>query len=130
MLKKLLALSLVFAFGFGLAACEDLPEELTDVQKLNEATAALEISTEVDSDIEFPATALHDITVTWESANEDLISNEGVVTQPSFTEGDQDVLITAKLKLGELEYEKDFTVTVLATTELNDQEKLNAAVAA
>ena len=49
MLKKLLALSMVVAFAFGLAACEQLPEGLTDVQKLDEAVADLTIPTEFHS---------------------------------------------------------------------------------
>ncbi len=129
MLKKLLALSMVVAFGFGLAACEQTPEGLTDVQKLDAAVADLSIPTEVSEDIDLPDSALHSITVTWESGNTDLIANDGTVTQPAFSDGNEDVLITATLTLGEVEYTKEFTVTVLATTELNDQEKLDAAVA-
>ena len=117
MLKKLLALSMVVAFGFGLAACEQTPEGLTDVQKLDAAVADLSIPTEVSEDIDLPDSALHSITVTWESGNTDLIANDGTVTQPAFSDGNEDVLITATLTLGEVEYTKEFTVTVLATTE-------------
>lgn len=127
MFKKLLALTMVFAIAFGLAACEQTTG-LTDVQKLDEAAEDLSIATEVSGDIELPATGLHGVTVTWVSANEAVIANDGTVTQPAKTAGDVEVALTATLTLGDEEYEIPFTVTVLAATDLNDAEKLNEAV--
>ncbi|WP_417762298.1 LamG-like jellyroll fold domain-containing protein [Shewanella sp.] len=50
--------------------------------------------------------------VTWVSSNPSLVSNDGVVTRPTMTQGDQQVTLTATITLDGQTATKDFVVTV------------------
>ncbi|WP_299090241.1 immunoglobulin-like domain-containing protein [uncultured Metabacillus sp.] len=68
---------------------------------------------EITTDLSFPKTGANGTTITWESQNQDNITNEGKVTRPSFEEGNQTVKITATISDGKNEATKEFTVTVV-----------------
>ena len=67
-------------------------------------------------------------TVTWSSNDTDVISNAGVVTRPSYTEGDLTIILTATLTQGLLDEEVEFLVFV-PKLELSISEKLQQALA-
>ncbi len=125
--KKLLALALVAVGAIVLAGCTPTDTGLSDLEKLGEALLEVNLATETSSDLTFPTTGLHDVVITWESSNPDIIANDGTVTRPTFTEGNQVVTITASLTLGDNTLTKTFEVTVLAATEKTDAERLAEA---
>jgi hypothetical protein len=145
MLKKLLTLSLVLFGALTLAACapEDTdtpetpvldctetpedPECVTDLEKLSEALNGLSLPTETSTDLTLPDTGLHGVTITWSSDNEAVISNAGVVTIPTFSEGDATVTLTATLVLGDDSFTKDYTIVVAAAAE-TDLDKATTAI--
>ncbi len=126
MIKKLLIFSLVFVGMFTLSACntDDGP---TDLEKLGEAMADLDIALEVSSDITFVTTGLHDVVITWASSDTDVIANDGTVTRPLFTEGDANVTITASLTIGDETLTKTFAVKVLKVTSISEAEQVDEA---
>ncbi|HZH62172.1 MAG TPA: immunoglobulin-like domain-containing protein, partial [Metabacillus sp.] len=67
----------------------------------------------VTSDLSFPKTGANGTSITWESKNQDIISNEGKVSRPSYEEGNKTVKIIATISDGKNEATKEFTVTVL-----------------
>ncbi|MDQ0858832.1 immunoglobulin-like domain-containing protein [Bacillus sp. V2I10] len=72
-----------------------------------------ETKDEITTDLSFPKTGANGTTITWESQNQDFITNEGKVTRPSFEEGNQAVTITGTISDGKNEATKEFTVTVV-----------------
>jgi len=125
--KKLLALTLVFVGAIGLAGCNPTVEGPSDLEMLAEALLEVDLADEASSDLTLPSSGLHDVVITWESSNTDVITDAGEVTIPTFTEGDQVVTITASLTLGDDTLTKTFEVTVLAATVKTDAEKLAEA---
>ena len=126
MIKKLLIFSLVFVGMLTLSACtvDDGP---TDLEQLGEAMADLDIALEVSADITFVDTGLHDVEITWESSNTDVIANDGTVTRPLFTEGDVNVTITAYLTIGDETLTKIFSVKVLKIADISEAEQVAEA---
>jgi len=125
--KRLLALMLVFTGAFAIAGCTPADDGPTDLEQLAEALLQVDLADEASSDLTFPSTGLHDVVITWESSDTSVIANDGTVTIPTFTEGDQVVTITASLTLGDDTLTKTFEVTVLAATVKTDVEKLAEA---
>ncbi|WP_223593681.1 immunoglobulin-like domain-containing protein [Neobacillus bataviensis] len=68
---------------------------------------------EITSDLLFPKKGSFGTTITWESINQDIITNEGKVNRPSYEDGDQKVGIIATISDGTKTITKEFTVTVL-----------------
>lgn len=52
-------------------------------------------------------------TITWQSSNTEVISNEGIVLRPTFLNGDENVSVTANVYKNGVEESKLFTLTVL-----------------
>jgi hypothetical protein len=127
MLKKLLTLTLVFVGIFALTACDNTPEGPTDLEKIAEALVEIDLPSETATDLTFPSTGLHDVTITWESSNTDVIANDGTVTIPLFTEGNKTVTVTAYVTIGENTLTKEFSVAVNAATVKTDAEKAQEA---
>ncbi len=129
MLKKILTLTLIFVGIFTLTACggDDEPT-LSDLDKLTEAFDGLALPTAIDGQLTLLDTGLHGVTITWESNKPAVISNTGLITNPSFGELDQTVTLTATLVLGENSFAKDFEVVVLATTVETDLAKANRLI--
>mgnify|MGYP000893964818 FL=1 len=128
MFKKLLALSLVFIGALTLSACNPdtgltTEEILTQIQ---EAVDNLSLPAQTSANLTLPNSEVHDVTITWASSNTDFISNAGVITAPTKTQGNKTVTMTATLSLEDQQLVKTFSVIVLAATALNDTEKVAA----
>ena len=129
MFKKLLAVTLIFVGALGLVGCKPEDEGLTDLEKLAEALVEVNLASEASSDLTLPTTGLHDVVIAWTSSDTDVIADDGTLTIPTFTDGNQVVTITASLTLGDDTLTKTFDVTVLAATVKTDVEKLADAKA-
>lgn len=68
---------------------------------------------EITSDLSFPKKGSYGTTISWESKNQDIITNEGKVNRPSYEDGDQKVGIIATMSDGTKKITKEFTVTVI-----------------
>ncbi|RKL65650.1 hypothetical protein CR203_19410 [Salipaludibacillus neizhouensis] len=68
---------------------------------------------EIKTNLSFPTNDDYNTTLTWKSSNQDLISNEGTVTRPSYEEESQEIVITVTVANGTNSITKEFTVTVL-----------------
>lgn len=93
-------------------------------QRVEEAMKDLELATEYGKDFELPATGLNGTTIEWISGNTGLVSiaAEAVdgkyvatVTVPA---SDENVTLTAKVKLGTYEDTKEFSITVKAASKV------------
>ena len=79
----------------------------------------------VTTDILLPTSGQYGCTITWESDNEAVVNNEGKVTRPSYTNGDETVTLTASITRGLFTTTRPFTVTV-TKLEKSAAEKLAA----
>ncbi len=77
---------------------------------LNENTA----SNSVTLDLHLPNVAPMGSSVTWTSSNSDVVSATGKVVRPTFTQGDQNITLTAVIKMGATIRDKQFSITVKA----------------
>lgn len=102
----------VMVLAVTLVACNN---EISNEQKLlkilEETTFA---QTEIQESITLPEID-DEVTVTWESSRTEFMSSDGVVTRPTFEEGDVKVFLTLTVSLGEDSLKKIFEFTVLAT---------------
>lgn len=157
-MKKLFSLLLIAVLGVSLAACgeniEYLPldqfqQEIDEIQdtldgllprdEYNPYTPALisDLQTAannltlpastVTSDITLPT--VDGVTIVWQSSHPDYVNATGKVTQPSFTTGDVNVILTALLFKDGQVTAKNFNLTVPALPE-SDQEKVAGAISA
>ncbi|MCF6411538.1 immunoglobulin-like domain-containing protein [Pseudalkalibacillus salsuginis] len=88
---------------------EKAAEELTLLHFLRYNDDAEQITTDLD----FPDSGAYDTTITWESSNPDVISNDGKVNRPAYLEGDIAVTLTATISDGTDSVTKEFTLTVM-----------------
>ncbi len=65
--------------------------------------------------------------ISWQSDNQNIISNDGLVYRPSSTATDQQVTLTATISYGNLSATKDFVLTVSKNSQ-SDQQILDAAI--
>ncbi len=68
---------------------------------------------EINSDLSFPKNGAFGTAITWESQNQNIITNDGKVNRPSYEDGDQSVGIIATISDGTKTLTKEFLVTVL-----------------
>jgi uncharacterized protein YjdB len=68
---------------------------------------------EINSDLSFPKNGAFGTSITWESQNQNIITNDGKVNRPSYENGNQSVGIIATILEGTKTLTKEFTVTVL-----------------
>ncbi|WP_308637869.1 immunoglobulin-like domain-containing protein [Paenibacillus silvisoli] len=104
----------------------------TDAEAVSAAKAALEIgfggsdtAASVTQALTMPA-GQFGTTVTWSSDTEATISDAGVVTRPSYTDGDATVTLTAIITKGAVSETKTFTLTVVKLAQ-TDAEAVSAA---
>ena len=98
-------------FSFNVVA---LP--ITDLESVTLAKEDLNISATlnaIDGNIALATDGLYDTTITWISSNSAIISTTGVVTRPSFSDGNQVVELTATISKGAESVTKVFELTVL-----------------
>ncbi len=83
--------------------------------------AALSVDSEVTSDISLPTKGtIGGSTIKWESSNESVISTKGEVKRPEKGGDDVTVTLKATVSYGSAAVSKEFTVTVLAQSELSN----------
>jgi len=120
-LKRLFSLIAIFLFAFTLVACGENEEEiaLAEAQELlDEAKTSLLITdmSNIVNSLDLPATGRNDVTITWSSNKTQYLANTGAVTRPTFTEGDQTVVLTATLTITYNVGDKADSVTKTVTT--------------
>ena len=98
---------------------------VTDVDAVSNAKSDLEIgfssgdsASNVTANLELVTTGANGVTITWMSDNESVISTMGQVTRPT-TGGNVIVTLTATLTKGSVQKTKMFTVTVLASNQVD-----------
>ncbi len=67
----------------------------------------------VESDLKLPEKGRNGSLIFWKSGNDRLLGPDGKVTRPKFGMGSRDVVLTAVLRRGSAEIEKNFTVHIL-----------------
>lgn len=103
-----------------LLSCQD-NEKIDIDQLLNDAGATLIYDEDIMSNIELPDTITYEnktIEIYWISSHLDIISQLGVVTRPTFEQGDVTVTLTAILTYQGKTHQKYIFITVLALPEV------------
>lgn len=109
----------------------ELPQELTDEEKVNLAHAVLNLDTlTVDADFELPSVGEFNTVITWESNMTNIITIENNIAVVNRPEETTSVKLTATIKLNDTEKKKEFTVTVLGTNQSQDELDVLAAAEA
>ena len=112
-LKNLFSLVLVFILSFFLFACN---KDEANKEVIEEAYASVLGGvdlTKVEEDLILPM-KVGEVLITWESSNEDVLTNSGIVTRQN---GDSIVILTATLKYNGTEVTKTETVIILGLHE-------------
>lgn len=100
-----------------------LPNEPTDLELLNEAYNALDFEdirnenlyeNNIISNMILPSEGLHDIIITWDSSDLTVITTDGTVLRPTYTNGNKAVVLTATLKKSDQTLQKIFSLIVTA----------------
>lgn len=113
MIKKF-AFGFIFAFmAFNLIGCEQ-EEPASDSDIVYEIINSISFDNQtVTADISIPEIA-EDVTVTWQSSNEAYLTSEGVVTIPTYIEGNQSVTLMLAVTLNDVVMTRTFDFTVIA----------------
>lgn len=78
----------------------------------------------IEGEVKLPtAYPRFDAEITWESSNYNVIDNEGKITRYAF---DRYITLTAKVKIGDLKSQADFSLVIAKKTITNQEEKLNS----
>ncbi len=118
-LKKFAFIGFISLFLIGIVGCNPTTEaEATDLEKVQAVLATIDLTdlSSVSADLTLPAPTTDGVTVTWSSSDTDFVSDAGVVTIPTFVEGEQEVVLTVTATLNEATESKTFTVTVSSET--------------
>ena len=87
---------------------------LSDLGKVKLAAEAINLGVSsldtVTEDLALPNKGLYNSKITWKTSDVNVINEEGSITR---TTSNQTVKLTAKVKINDATYEKDYTVTVL-----------------
>jgi endonuclease I len=122
-MKKIVMFFILFTFLWTISACED-------IEKTNQAEQLIkliDIGFSDNDDISHVTKNLTlntylggftNVTITWLSLNQDIISHEGEVTRPELN---TNVILIVRLKIGELTAQKNIELTVIGT-------RINAAI--
>jgi micrococcal nuclease len=126
MIKKYSLVLLALLTAFTLVGCDG--KSMTDSEKVREIRDSITFdSFEVNEDVTIPDIEAEDSTINWVSSNENYLTSNGVVTIPTFQEGNKEVSLTVTITLGDAVVNKVFTFTVIAeerpeNVELNTDE--------
>ncbi|MGN0163724.1 MAG: immunoglobulin-like domain-containing protein, partial [Candidatus Ornithomonoglobus sp.] len=95
---------------------EDAADDVLNVRKDWAALALGESDelneTELTESIDLPAEGENGSVISWSSSNENVLTADGTLIPPSYTDGTQKVTLTAVISCGESELEKKFTFFV------------------
>lgn len=102
---------LVWRFSYNNVPGDIEEVEVPAAQQLEDAMKALELPSNVYTDIELP-NKIGNVDVTWNIPNNDVLAADGTITRP--IGDDETITITAKFTIGELEDQKTYTITIKA----------------
>lgn len=108
-------------------ALQSVLNRLTTIEAKHLTMASRDLTlgiTQVTDNLVLPVTDEYESTITWVSSDELLLSSAGIVTRPSFTEGNKPVTLTATIVYGEQTVTKDFVLEVVALP-MSDQEMVD-----
>lgn len=74
--------------------------------------------------VKLPTTGSNSATITWESADEDVVTSNGIITRPSNEQGDTHTTLTATITVGDKTEQVVFQITVAKA--MSDAEKVEA----
>lgn len=84
-----------------------------DKEALAIGYAAGDSAASVTQNLQLVTTGANGSTITWQSSNTEVISNEGIVLRPAILNGDENVSVTATIYKNGVQESKLFTLTVL-----------------
>jgi len=118
---KILKILLMLVFITFISACNnDLSEE--EIENLhNQAYEIIKPPISTTQDLDFPEVLNHEgyeITISWVSSHPSIVSHTGVVTRPSFEQGNQQVTLTITFSLNDIETVLIHQITVVALDEI------------
>jgi hypothetical protein len=90
----------------------DTPAVIADKDALAISYGDGDLSNLVTKNITLPVTGQNGSTITWSSNNLAVVTNDGLVTRPSYGTGDKNVTLTATIQKGTASATKTFTITV------------------
>ena len=79
---------------------------------------------EVTNNLKLPSIGHYGSNISWTSSNIEIVSLDGTVTRASFTDEDRNVTLTALIKKGTTELNKEFNITVKALDPTNKESVL------
>lgn len=101
-------------FVFFLAACT---ESISSEEYIELATEQLELPSQTSQSLILPGSITileEEILISWSTSDAQYITTSGVVNRPTFSDGNQSVILTATLIHGEFSATKTYTILVLA----------------
>ena len=111
--KKCIIFFLILVTFITLSGCRDEKEDDPELI-LNQVSESLKIDEEISSAFLRLPKQIENISINWESSDENIISLDGVVNRPHYLVGDVTVILTAHLSLNELTKILTFEVLVKA----------------
>lgn len=101
---------------------------LTDLERVTFDKNALDLgnTSNLTSSLTLPTSGSQGSTISWSSSDATVVSNTGVVTQPTYTIGSKTITLTATITKGSVSETKSFSVTVLAL-DMSDAEAVTLA---
>jgi hypothetical protein len=92
-----------------------VPEDISDDQKVSEATVALNVwdSDAIRGNITLPTAGLHGASVEWKSNDDAVVTPTGEVTRPAYGSKSAVLNLQATVTLGKAKDKKKFRITVL-----------------
>jgi len=126
------AASAIVSFNPIVLANEITNQEALYLARLDLTFASIAGGNDLADDIRYrlavlPVMGLHNVTIVWASSNTSVVSNTGLVFRPSYTQGNQAIVLTATLSIGGLWYIAEFNLTITANP-ITDQEAIAIAV--
>ncbi|MBU0997578.1 MAG: hypothetical protein KKE16_05960 [Firmicutes bacterium] len=120
MIKKLSLFAFIGLLFLAIAGCTTTTttvSELTDTEKVAAVLDGIDLGnlTAVTANLTLPTT-VDGVTLSWSSANINVLSNAGAIVVPTYTTGDVTVVLTVTATLNDVTDSKTFSVTVSKET--------------
>lgn len=125
--RKLALLGLSLVAMFVLVGCTDKTTTttgsgttigLTDTEKVQAVLNGITLGdvSAVTADLTLPMASVNGVSLSWSTADADIVTALGEITVPAFTDGDKTVKLTLTATLNAVSLTKEFNVTVKAET--------------